>query len=160
MRTEFARHATPSTAGYRNLDPAPDQIGSWSEGYGSNRKRKEVLKMAETYGLEMLGLEEAAAETGDYDCSGCFTEIFYNRRTGQIHAKTLCGSTYTVYDDADIIPVCDATWKMTEQEIADAILDAVERDDMDKLALEQQNAMYAAEWEARRKLDVERWNAS
>lgn len=112
-----------------------------------------MIDTINTYGYDMLGLEEAAEETGDYDCSGFHTEIYYNRRTGQIFAKTLCGSSYTVYDDPDVIPVSNATYKMTEQEIADAILDAIVRDDMERKLREQQQAI--DEREAKRELPLE-----
>lgn len=75
----------------------------------------------------MTGLKAAAGATkGVYPYGPLKVEIAYNPDTGEVHASTVTPSTLSQWREP-IIAVCDATRPMTMQDIADAILDAINR---------------------------------
>lgn len=79
-----------------------------------------------TYGRKMIGLRKIAGETkslrGFY--SGEYLQLFYNTsngRTWTIYKYNLGHNSDTVYDDSNIIPICNLTDPHTMQEIANLI---------------------------------------
>lgn len=79
-----------------------------------------------THGIKMTGLKAVSGETKDLGgyYSGQYVEIFYDRSTGKVwgnYQYSLGQNTWTVYDDPDVIKICNASDKMTMQQIADAV---------------------------------------
>lgn len=77
------------------------------------------------HGLKMTGLKEAAGNTGGWTRgSGGYTEIFYDRLTGEIWTIQQCSrghNSWTQYADADVMKICETEEHLTMQEIADRI---------------------------------------
>lgn len=82
-----------------------------------------------THGLKMTGLKAASGNTRDYGYySPSYDEIFYDRSTGKVwtvYQYSLGHNSWTVYHDASVLKICDASNHMTMQQIADAIARAV-----------------------------------
>lgn len=82
-----------------------------------------------THGLKMTGLKAASGSTQNYGAfSPSYDEIFYNRSTGEVwtvYQHSLGHNSWTVYHDASILKICDASNHMTMQQIADAIAKTV-----------------------------------
>ena len=79
----------------------------------------------------MKGLRKAASETRDANPRmGGYVQVSYDMADGEIlanyHASLGCNS-WTEYHSESIIAVCNAQSRMTMQQIADAIADAVAR---------------------------------
>lgn len=85
--------------------------------------------MVNTYGLQIKGIKKASGDTRDYGCySGSYVEVFYSAETGEVwtvYQYSLGQNTYTVYDDAAVVKICNTSRHMTMQEIADAIYERV-----------------------------------
>ena len=80
----------------------------------------------------MQGLRKAAGETKGLTSyySGHYVQISYDTSNGEIltnYHYNLGQNSWTAYNDADIITICNASNPMTMQQIADAIADAVAR---------------------------------
>lgn len=77
----------------------------------------------DTHGRKMTGLKEASGETkslrGYY--SGTYVEIFYDRATGEVWGNYQVGSTYTKYDDPNVVPIGNVYSPATMQKIADRV---------------------------------------
>lgn len=82
------------------------------------------MKKIDTHGLTLKGLRKASHETAAYYC--LHTEVFYNRITGEVWAKTVPWGVWTHYDDPCIVKAVDTRHHLTMQAIADEI-DAAER---------------------------------
>ena len=86
-----------------------------------------------TYGLTIKGLKRASGNTSNYGCySPQYDEIFYDRETGEVWTKyqySLGQNSWTQYNNENIIKVCNTQRHMSMQEIADAIVRAIERSD-------------------------------
>lgn len=86
----------------------------------------EDTPMLNTYGLKMLGLESAAAETADWPTDKGYTKIYYNPADGQILARTHVVERFTTHPvDPAAKLILTARERMTAQEIADAIAAAL-----------------------------------
>lgn len=87
--------------------------------------------MINTNGLKIKGLKKASGETVNWPLySGGYTEIFYDRSTGEvwtIDQVSLGENSWTAYDDPEVIKVCNTSIHMTMQQIADAIWEACGR---------------------------------
>lgn len=84
------------------------------------------MKSINTHGLTIQGLRAVCGQTTDWPCgSGCHTDVYYNRATGELWASDQVGSTWTQYDDPDIIRVCSTANHMTMQQLADLVYQAV-----------------------------------
>lgn len=81
--------------------------------------------MINTHGLKMIGLKKASGSTANYGAySPAYDEIFYDTKTGEVWTVYQCSighNSWTVYDDPNVIKICNASCHMTMQEIADAI---------------------------------------
>lgn len=84
-----------------------------------------MTRKVDTHGLRIKGLRKASGET---DCAnpryGGYTEIFWNQRTGKVlttYQVSFGHNSWTVFDNPDIVKVCNADAHMTMQQIADAI---------------------------------------
>ena len=76
--------------------------------------------MTNTHGLKMIGLKKTAGKT-KRACLGC-VHVYYDRATGEAWGEfSASESSYTIYDNPRIIPVCTTRNRMTMQEIADII---------------------------------------
>lgn len=86
------------------------------------------------HGLKMVGLREAAGRTKGLkeNYSGYYIQISYNTRTGEILLNEHCSlgqNSWSVYDDSDIISVCNVSSPISMQGISNMIAEAVaERD--------------------------------
>lgn len=82
-----------------------------------------------THGLKIIGLRKASGNTEDYGYySGQYNEVFYDRATGEVWTKyqySLGQNSWTVYDNPDVVKICNTSRHMTMQELADAIYGAV-----------------------------------
>lgn len=76
----------------------------------------------ETYGIKMVGLEEASKATMNWpkNCGGC-TQISYDRATGQIYTTDHVGDSWTKHDDNESWTICFTSRHMSAQAIADKI---------------------------------------
>ena len=81
------------------------------------------------YNLPMSGLRKACSATVNWSPrSGGYTEIFYDRSTGEIWTVdqvSLGHNSWTQYDDPNVIKICETSNHMTMQEIADRIHEVV-----------------------------------
>lgn len=106
--------------------------------------------MLDSHNLVIKGIKKASGATSNWwPCSGGYTEIFYNTKTGEVWTVDQVSfgqSTYTVYDDPSVIKVTNTEVKMTMQEIADAIYLAVCKRNADEIY-----------WAACRR-EAEKWN--
>ena len=70
-----------------------------------------------THGLKIKGLKKASGSTEDYGYySGHYNEIFYDRSTGEVwtvYQYNLGQNSWTVYNDANVIKVCNSSSHMT-----------------------------------------------
>ena len=85
--------------------------------------------MLNTHNLKIKGLKKASGKTINWNPrSGGYTEIFYNRDSGEVWTVdqvSLGHNSWTKYDDPAIIKVTETETHMTMQAIADAIACAV-----------------------------------
>ena len=85
------------------------------------------MKAINKHGLRIHGLKKASGLTKEYGAYyGHFVEIFYNMSTGHVwgvYQYSIGQNSWTVYDDTDIVKICNTYHHMTMQEIADAIYD-------------------------------------
>ena len=83
------------------------------------------MAKVDTHGIKINGLKKASGNTENYGYySGKYDEVFYDRKTGEVWTVSrysLGQNTWTVYDDPNVIKVCNASNHMTMQEIADMI---------------------------------------
>ena len=79
------------------------------------------------HGLRINGLKKASGCTENYGpYSGSYVEIFYCKTSGDVlvnYQYSLGHNSWTVYDDPDIVKICNTSRHMTMQQIADAIHD-------------------------------------
>ncbi|MGN0968113.1 MAG: hypothetical protein ACI4O3_02495 [Oscillospiraceae bacterium] len=79
------------------------------------------------YGIKMTGLKKASGNTVNWSLhSGGYTEIFYDRSTGEIWTKdqiSIGQNSWTVYHDPDVIKICNTSRHMTMQQLSDAVRD-------------------------------------
>ena len=84
------------------------------------------------HGLRINGLKKASGCTENYGpYSGSYVEIFYDKSSGDVwgnYQYSIGHNSWTVYNDPDIIKICDASMHMTMQQIADAIHDRLRFD--------------------------------
>lgn len=76
------------------------------------------------YGIKMTNLKKISGETVNNPAG--YSQISYDRSTGELMETWHAGSnqtSWTEYDDADIIHVCDTRRHMTMQQLADAVRD-------------------------------------
>lgn len=83
------------------------------------------MAKVDTHGIKIKGLKKASGNTENYGYySGKYDEVFYDRKTGEVWTVSrysLGQNTWAVYDDPNVIKVCNASNHMTMQEIADMI---------------------------------------
>ncbi len=85
--------------------------------------------MINTYNLPMINLSAAAKATVNWpSASNGYTQISYDKSTGEILTSDHVGNSWTQYDDPEIITVCNTSRHMTKQAIADAIHNAMQMD--------------------------------
>ena len=81
----------------------------------------------DTHGYMMRGLGEASRRTANwmanYGCDGR-TQICYDTAAQRVLTQDLTGTSWTMLD-AHVIYVCETAVHMTQQEIADAVADAM-----------------------------------
>lgn len=78
----------------------------------------------------MKGLKKTAGETKDLKgyYSGEYLEIFYDKEKKEvwgIYQYSLGQNTWTVYDDENVIKICNASEPMTMKEIEEQIKEKV-----------------------------------
>lgn len=77
----------------------------------------------DTHGRNMTGLKEASGETkgltGRYGPG--HVELFYDCSTGKVWGNYQVGSTYTKYDDPNVVPIGNVYSSATMQKIADRV---------------------------------------
>ena len=87
------------------------------------------MKSINTHGLTIQGLRAACGQTCNWaPRSGGYTEVFYDRATGEIWTVdqiSIGMNTWTQYDDPDVIKVCSTTTHKTMQQLADLVYQAV-----------------------------------
>ena len=83
-----------------------------------------------TYGYKMVGLKAASGESkglrGYY--SGEYVELFYSPADGTVWTKyqySLGQNSWTVYDDPDVIKICNISQPATMQQLADLIANSM-----------------------------------
>lgn len=85
--------------------------------------------MINTHGLKMVGLRNAAGETHDINSGrGHYVQVSYDRATGSVitnHHVDIGRGSMTQYENPSIITICNASCKMTMQQIADTIAERV-----------------------------------
>lgn len=85
-----------------------------------------------TYGLKMTGIRAASGQTENFGpYSPHYVEIFYDKASGEVWTKyqySLGENSWTVYDDPDVIKVCNTHEHLTMQKIADIIWLRVSRE--------------------------------
>lgn len=103
-----------------------------------------------TYDLTITGLKEASGMTkglnGYYDPT--YVELFYDRSTGEAWGKrqySLGQSTWTKYDDPDVIKIGNISEPKTMQELADLIHEEVENTKIAEAYREQMESFVASE---------------
>ena len=110
-----------------------------------------------THGLKMTGLKAASGSTQNYGVfSPSYDELFYNRSTGEVWTvfqHSIGHNSWTVYHDANVLKICDASSHMTMQEIADAIAETVAQDDAQAEFLADIGRQYA---QAEIRADIDR----
>ena len=78
----------------------------------------------------MNGLKKASGYTENYGFdTGNYVELFYDKCTGDVWGVFQCSigqNNWTVYNDPDVIKVCNTSRHMTMQEIADCIRDRLQ----------------------------------
>ena len=77
------------------------------------------------HGLKMDGLEAASERTANWGNWGGSTQIYYDTELGRVYTRDHCGQSWSEFRDASVICVCSATCHMSQQDIAEAIADAV-----------------------------------
>lgn len=79
--------------------------------------------------LKIKNIKQAAGNTANWPASsGGYTEVFYNRETGEVWTVdqvSLGRNGWTQYDDPAIVKVCDTERHMTMKQIRTAIEEAV-----------------------------------
>ena len=78
-----------------------------------------------TYGHNMFGLWKAASRTHDLNGSELYIQISYDRSDGEVLTNLHLKGSWSQYDSNAIIHVCNASYPMTQQQIADAIDEAI-----------------------------------
>lgn len=81
-----------------------------------------------THGLKMIGLQEASEETGFPANSGGYTELFYNKGTGEVWGVSQVSfghNWHSEYKNPDIIKLGEPEIHVSAQEIADMIAQAM-----------------------------------
>lgn len=82
------------------------------------------------HGIKMTGLKTASGNTVNWSPrSGGYTEIFYDRSTGNIWTMdqvSLGQNTWTEYRDPHVVKICNTSIHMTMQQIADSVRDRLE----------------------------------
>ena len=83
--------------------------------------------MLDRHGLKIKGIRKAASDTFDLENSNRgWNEIIYNTRTGEVRVEFRTSISWNTADDPDDIFVGKTCFKMTMQNIADAIADAID----------------------------------
>ena len=86
------------------------------------------MKKVDMHGMKMIGLKKASQETHCYGNSNFHDEIFYDCDTGEVWTRfQFSCNTWTQYRDKSVIKVCNAYSHMTMQQIADAIVGALNK---------------------------------
>ena len=78
----------------------------------------------DTHGLKITGLRKVAGETKGVYRNGEYYQVNYDMDEGRVwtdYHVSLGQNSWSVYHDASIITICNATCPMTQQEIADLI---------------------------------------
>lgn len=114
-----------------------EALGYWLDGAGRTHRlpqREDGNTTINTHGLKIKGLRKASGATTNYGAySPEYIEIFYDRNSGEVWTVYQCSlgqNNWTVYDDENVIKVCNTSRHMTMQEIADAIHQRMEEVDM------------------------------
>lgn len=89
------------------------------------------MAVINTHGLKMTGLKGTSSDTKELQgyYSGSYVEVFYDLSTGKVWGKyqySLGQTTWTKYEDADIIKCGNISKPATMQEIADMVAASVE----------------------------------
>lgn len=83
-----------------------------------------------THGYTMRGLAEASNRTvnwmAQYGCAGR-TQVSYDTLTGRVYTHDLTGNSWVLLN-SNIVKVCETSVHMSQQEIADAIAEAMEKE--------------------------------
>lgn len=85
--------------------------------------------MLNTHGLKMVGLKKVAGEMVEWDDRRVENVIYYDRNTGDIMCRTHTQNSWEEWHDPAIICVIRTPYRMTMQQIADAIAQRVHGDD-------------------------------
>ena len=101
------------------------------------KKELAMKSGVEKHGLKMVGLKKAAGSTKILmgELFSLYHELFYDRKTGEVwtvYQNSMGQSTWTEYEDKNIIRVDNITEPMTMQQIADLIVTTVTVDDHEK----------------------------
>ena len=89
--------------------------------------------MVDKHGLKMIGLKAVASDTkwAMLGRSGCYLELFYNKKTGRVWTIEQCSlghNTWTVYEDKAVIKIGNIESRLSMQKIADTIHTAITED--------------------------------
>lgn len=83
------------------------------------------MAKVDMHGLKIKGLKKASGETDNYgDYCPLYNEIFYDLGSGEVWTvfqSSIGHNTWTEYHDPNVIKICNTSYHMTMQEIADAI---------------------------------------
>jgi len=111
------------------------------------------MNKVDKHGLTIRNLRKVCGEL-KYHASGHYSEIFYDRATGELfavyHVSCQC---YTVCDYPDIIRICGTSSPMTMQALADEVAMGMAKEKRKEeyyAELEREGQRIREEWEKRK----------
>ena len=87
--------------------------------------------MLNTYSLKIKGIKKAASEMENTEkrMDGSYNQVNYNRKTGEVWVDFCLQNNWVKYNDTNIMTVGNYHRKLTMQELADEIKNAIEEDE-------------------------------
>ncbi len=82
------------------------------------------MAKTDTHGYTMTGLQKASAAIRKKAGTGEYTEVLYNRTSGEVYTKHVMHqwqSSLTARDGREIVRICTADHPMSAQALADCI---------------------------------------
>lgn len=84
------------------------------------------MKKVDTHNMKMVGLKKASQFTDTDYSHGRYVQFAYDPSDGEIITKFHTQNSWSEFHDKNIIPAGGTTRKLTMQEIADKIFQAVQ----------------------------------